>query len=398
MTFGLIGLLLVIALGVGGYFALPLLARKDNGQGTTTGTDNNLGRFGGVEIGSTGVKAIVLDFIRGDDGLPDFIAAWKPKEINVSLGKLPADGLKFDPNAVTDAREAVKTFMAQMDEKYGLKKDKIFVVASSGVFSGFKTKEAAAEAKNTLTNEMKDVCTGLDCISVTDEAKYDIEASVPAKVRGETLLLDFGSGNIKGGFFEDGAFTNMSVDYGTKTFLAAVTKEAKKSKAPLPQLAEEVCDQLVVPKLKEELDRKPSLNRPPRVVVLGGAVWAMATFTRPEAVGKSRIDLSPGDVGRFRALVRGCWAPPGEKDKATVEREMKEKILASITEREAREKAEKAVNDVQKVFSPDQLVSAAELLRGVAAEYQFGTKQLLFRNAAQAWLVGYLMKKGGVTQ
>jgi DNA-directed RNA polymerase subunit RPC12/RpoP len=366
-----------------------------------TPENGSLGRFGGIEIGANGVKTVAVDFFRGKDGQAEFEPVADSRAENLaSLGTLNSDGLSFNARTLAEMRGAVKGFLDQLTQKHGVKPEQVFVVVSSGVFTDFKTSDAALAGKDVLRAELRGVSSSVEFLSATDEAMYAVEASVPISERNTTLLLDFGSSSVKGGFFTDGVFTSMSLDYGTRRLLREVMKEAKKRPdVGLPELAEQLSERLVLPPLKEELDRKPSLNRRPRVLLVGGIVWAMATCTRPAEVGQKTVDLSPGDLGRFRALVRESWGTQGTnssaKDRAAQERALRERILAPIAEPEIRGRAAKEIERVQELFAPDQLVVGAELLRTVAAEYDFDHKQIVFRNAPVARVVGYLMKKSG---
>jgi hypothetical protein len=51
------------------------------------------------------------------------------------------------------------------------------------------------------------------------------------------------------------------------------------------------------------------------------------------------------------------------------------------------------VDGVQKVFTPDELKAAAEIVRAAFAEGRLGDKKVVFFQKGQhAWIAGYLME------
>jgi exopolyphosphatase/pppGpp-phosphohydrolase len=347
-------------------------------------------KIGGIEVGATGIKAAVVELTRRPDGGLDFEVV-RREERNVSLGTLTPDGRAFTAKALADTREAVKELASEMEKKDGLKPGRIPVVGSSGIFSGFKgNEEAIRGAKAALRKEVEAAGLLLDFVDVLDEARLGAVACIPAPQRGETLLVDIGGGNTKGGYFSKGAFVNFDVEYGTKTFYREAAKAAKKADGPFAEVAEKVGESVVVPKLKEELTRNPGLARTPRAALVGGIMWALATFTHPDKVGERRVEVTTADLERFQILVKDLAS------KAT-SKETLEKILAGVGDEKVRERATREIEAVRKVYAPDQLLAGAVLLRTVAKEIRFDTKkQIVFYNAPQAWLVGWLMKKHGV--
>jgi exopolyphosphatase/pppGpp-phosphohydrolase len=261
-------------------------------------------------------------------------------------------------------------------------KDRIHVVASSGLMGNFKTPESRERAKDAL-NERVRAAVGVEVGFVTteEEGKYGAINSIPPEKRKDGLFLDVGGNNTKGGLFQGDGFLATNFKFGSVNF----TDEAKKR----GRRPETLRENLLTDPLREESGNKPALRARKDVCLAGGIVWAMATYTRPQDSDPAvqRVGLSVADFDRFRDQV-------GKLDQNKVRADAADKV-ASNPDRKKQVEAE--FQRVKEAFTDEQLRGGAEVLRAVADAYEFDKKNVHFyRHGQYAWPLGYIADKSGI--
>lgn len=348
------------------------------------------GRFGGIEIGAKGVKPIVIDFQKTPSGYDFDVASNDDKELkeaNTDLGALrPDNNREFAPDRVDATVKAVGVFSRRMKEHYKLPPERVFVVVSSGVFSGFAA-EAVGPARTALTERLMAAEGGHKPAFVTtaQEVEYAARGMIAPDHRGRSLMIDIGSGNTKIGYFHPDGFKSFSVEFGTTRLQREATKRAEAAKRPYPEVLAELQETLVAKPLRVQLSADPGVLKLTEAHLVGGAAWAMANYSQPQKVRDTRVKLGPADVTRFAGL---AMLSPGEARK---------QILAALTNAGLHDDAERELERVQKVFTPEQLAAGAAILQAVADECHLGDKDVqFFRKGQYAWIAGYLTEAAGL--
>ncbi len=219
-------------------------------------------------------------------------------------------------------------------------------------------------------------------IDARREVELSLEGTVPEKYVGESLLLDIGSGNTKGGYRDAADCVSVSVPYGSVTFADLV--KSRSDKAPFADAAAALRDEVLAPALKKALADKPELAKRERVYLSGGAAWALATLIHPGDRG-DYVALTAEDVDAYRALLRKDPAAFPAVD------------LSGVADAAAREAAEKEIAQVKSVFKPEQLIAGAELLKGLSGAFDFAKGKTVFfaRDAQVGWILAYVAEKAG---
>ena len=322
--------------------------------------------FGGIEIGSKGIKMTILDvdnIKKGDYTVRSF---WS---VNIGIAK----GISKDGNLAKDDIDlAVITVLAnysKMLNEFNIANENIFIVGSSGV----------AMAKNTqqLTDQIYLATTKtLDFIDVQTEGKMLLKGCVPPDEYANSVILDIGGGNTKGGFVDVRnsdvfVFFPLSVKYGTVTLTEAVKKNTisddlsdykEKSFGFLPIVRKEV--DAMYASYPEALNKK-------KVFMSGGAVWAF--YTLFNGVAKSSFnDFTIENVLDYDAVLKNNFGKFVE--------------LA---------KTDKDVDTVLKTYSQKYLISGSNLLLvALEAVPDINNKKLFFAKEGQiAWLVTYIAER-----
>jgi exopolyphosphatase/pppGpp-phosphohydrolase len=338
-----------------------------------------------IEVGSTGVKALVLRFdpTSGQfDRKPLF-----QKDRIANLGTLDSENHSFRPENVKKMEAALKDFVKTMEQDHKVPPEQVHIVFSSGVFSAFKDSKAIEAGKKLLGKAVQaTVKRQPDFISVQDEVRYTIIACIPPRELSESVLLDVGGGNTKGGYFNaDGKFHSIAVELGTKSFSNAILVQAKKTGKPFAEVAASLREPKLIVPLRKQVDSDPGLLERRKVYLLGGIVWALANFTHPANRGQ-RVKLAAGDIDLFAKLVK-------EKPAA-----LRSKLLAQVNDEKARAAAEKDIKKIQEeVFKKtDRLIAGAEILAALSSVMDLKGREIVFyRDGHVAWPRGYLMKKKG---
>jgi exopolyphosphatase/pppGpp-phosphohydrolase len=283
--------------------------------------------FGGIEIGSKGVKITILDVENAKKNIFTLKEFWTE---NVGIAK----GISVDGNlALEDIDAASKIVLDNyilLLSKYKVENQNIFIVASSGV----------GMAKNTdvLANKIKELTKKeLDIISSKLESKLMFRGSVTKKLYLNSLILDIGGGNTKGGFVElknedINVFYPFNLNLGTVTLTEKITKTMKDKND-----TNEFIDKLFMynneldKQVKEMYLERPEFKDKSNIYMTGGAVWAFFVLS-----GNFEVDnfseFTYEDVQYYDAVLKNNFKKftdlsEGNKEAARVLRTYNQKSL-----------------------------------------------------------------------
>jgi len=342
---------------------------------------------GGIEVGSTGVKATVVRVTPQTDGTD--LKVEMGKSVNTTLVAGLAESGTFDAEALKDTVEQVGKFYSLLQSEHRVPVKNIYLVGSSGLVSALGAKKDRIQANQDLLADAVRKATGkgMDFITVEREIELSILGIVPPKQRGDALLLDIGGGNTKGGYCSgEKSFVHVSVPYGTKTFTEAVKLRSAKSQTPFPAQVSELATELLVPALKQQVEKQPGLATRERVYLSGGAVWALATLVRP-ADRSALVELTTADLDAF---LKKLTDDPKSIPAADID---------GITGKVARTEVTLELRRIKDTFNPQNLLAGATILKTMSQELDFaraGKKIYFARNGYLGWLLAYVNEQSGV--
>ncbi len=329
--------------------------------------------YAGIEIGSKGVKAMVIELMPADEEGFYNVDERLRRSINTTIISGVAEIGLFQKEAIEETARAVKELF-DLALKEGVKSEDVFIVGSSAFYKA-KNRDELSEKIAELTGHK------MDFVDKKGEVFYNIIGSIPQKHRTKALLIDIGSGNTKIGYLEEEQSKTVSVEipYGTVSF-AEKAKEGKLSTTAYISHLSKLSQTEVSQRLKQEVSRKPSLvNRRP-VFMVGGIVWAMVTILYPEKQD-SFLRIKTEDINRFYNLVT-------KKKDAIFDID-----LSKIKDESIKKKAEKQLQSVKDVFSVDNLIAGATILKVISEDLKLKGKEIYFaRNGS--WLWGYIALTG----
>jgi len=329
--------------------------------------------YAGIEIGSKGVKATVLVLTpRADDGY-DVNEPFR-RSINTTIIAGVKTKGAFDPQSIEETAKAVKELQDQILANYKVDKNSLHIVGSSAV--------AKATNRDQLAEKVKEL-TGytLGYINKDQEVLYNLVGSIPPDKQLKALSVDIGSGNTKIGYWDktgnSGKVVAVEIPLGTVTLTDAVAKAGDDPKALL-NAADRVLKDELGPKLRDAMSKTPGYRNRRPVYLVGGIVWAITTMTKP---GNSQdfVKLTPGDIDAF---TKGIKANPEV---------FLNPSLANVKDAETRKWAEGQVTAVKDVFTPENMLSGAKLLKAVFTDMKI--KEGYFARWG-SWLAGKVYLQG----
>jgi hypothetical protein len=329
---------------------------------------------GGIEIGSRGVKAMVVD-VRGEGEDVDFQVKLADTT-NTSLVAGVAKTGRFDSRALTATAQAVKKYHERFRNEFQVAPERLHVVGSSGLVAPISDKPDLVKANQERLARAVKRETGLTMtfIDVKQEAELSIAGILPKSRRRTGVLIDIGGGNTKGGcLLGPRKYATFGVQFGSASFAAL----AKQKKAEDAKSLDVLCHNTVVPLLKKQLAELPNLVQRDRVYLSGGVVWAVATLTHPTAA-RAYTPLTLKDVEQLEA---GLTAHPGAYPALD---------LSAVKDKQVRERALAEIARVKKAFRPGQLLAGMQILKSIYQELGDQKHYYFVRHGYLGWILAYV--------
>lgn len=318
--------------------------------------------FGVVEIGSKGVKAAVVTSSRDAQGRTVYETDFR-KSINANVIQGVVDTGEFSMEAMDATVNAVKELVAGMKTAAPKLGQNVTIAGSSALAGAMNRADLAAriQAETGITPIF---------INSAQELSYALRGSVNDDIAHKTALLDIGSGNGRIGYLisQKGARPAGEVAIDLRAGSVTLTELANRARAPGEDYVtalNRVVERDLAPRLSNELQQYPVLRRHQYFVVVGGAAWAMSSLLHPDKQGPY-VQLSKEDFARyFAGIANNPDALLNPK-------------LDWISDQKAREAAQKQINAVKNVFSVENLLAGARLLKMIGDLDPFGQAGIYF--------------------
>ncbi len=338
--------------------------------------------FGVIELGSKGIKAIVVED-KGRDASKAFIPPLMVEEFK------PRNKNCYDGDTSDNVAKEVQGISKAMKEKYNMPLSQIYLVMSSGI---------PTAVKDRIDNKVTGI--EVDRIDVATESRLVFQGIVPPNRlhKNEVVVLDIGSGNSKGAYIDpDGADNNTFVTFafekdapsGTGTFAKEVAA-TKQNGESLKAVAERIAGEKLLGPLQSMIRNKPGLQNCSRLYLAGGLPYVMTTLLHPEKIGSidpedptgkktsDWVKLSSADINRFYEI---ATTNPAQ--------------LLSADGSKLRKEAADELDRVKGIFGQDELTAGAVLLKMFMDNMHAERKEGIFfsRRALFAWPQGYVKEK-----
>lgn len=344
---------LMVILVILGFFAVGCETKVKSEAGSPP---NDL--YGGIEIGSKGVKATILEAkynqpTNEDDPGRTVQESMPLETTNTTLmADLDKDG-NFSKTALEDTVKAVKSYYDKLRSQ-NVTPEQIYIIGSSGLL---KANQASRDALSSKITEVTN--TKMRYLTAQLESEYSIIGIIPKAYRSNAFLIDIGSGNTKGGYIEnhdtDLRFVTMEVPLGSVTATNEIDKAATNDYEVILN-AERVRANVFEPALSKDLSRKSGFVNRKRLYLSGGMNWAVATLRHPGIQDKDgMVTLTVQDIDDFTYLAK--------KDP----QKLLNPDLSGIKDDATRKRVEKEIQKVGDTFTQKNLVAGGELLQAIVS-------------------------------
>jgi hypothetical protein len=193
----------------------------------------------------------------------------------------------------------------------------------------------------------------------------------------------------KGGGFHNDVFKPIALAVGTVSYWETINSDPMSRGRPFPDAAATMTRTTIKDSLHAEAEPARALLQRNNALLIGGIVWAMATYTHPDKQLEDRPKLSHQDIADFKYMVE-------TKGPTTIASE----VLGRARETNNDQIVKLVHADIAKIQNevfPDQnqLIAGAHLLAAVSEEFNLKNKDIEFFRHPQSWLLGFTLDKSG---
>ena len=320
--------------------------------------------YGGIEIGSKGIKMSVIDVINVKKGIYEVKSFWTT---NTGIARgIASTGNLFDEDMDNSVAVVVTNYNRMLNE-FRIDNKKIFIVASSGV----------GMAKNTdvLIQKVLDKTNkNMEVISSQLEAKLLFKGCIPPKLYMNSVLIDIGGGNTKGGYVqikndENIVFFPINLDLGSVTLTEKLnTKSNKKEILDFINVSMSYNNTLNND-VKTMYDERPLVPNMKNIYMSGGAVWSFYTLNNGTVAPDNYNEFTLEDVLKHHEILKYNYEKFVEMAKSDAE-----------------------VDRVLKTYSQKNLIAANSILISTLQNLNnVEAKKVYYAKQGQiAWLLSYI--------
>jgi hypothetical protein len=339
-------------------------------------------KIAGIEVGSKGVKLSILEKSVTDNG--DFMLL-KDSSVNTDFISFTSASYDATLNAFAGLYNHVK-------DQWNILPEDIATLVSSGV-KAQADKLGKNDHLQTFINAFKikinEEGRQVEVISVLKESVLSHYGIIPDADRYNTFLIDIGSGNTKGGYFNGDTkeFTMFEIPSGTKSVTNLAEKNcgancdflAFKNKVP------RVVDSIENSEIIYAVNASGAFPASTTMALSGGIAWAVASLLYPENTAQ-HVTVTYKDIVRFREVLINRYADIPDTNRLMM-KGMPAENLSRIR---------KVVSRVINVFDTKSLLAGSTLLLRIMRQFESpegGKKFMLVKNGQTGWITGYILKK-----
>src|SRR5215510_1574056 len=332
---------------------------------------------GGIEVSSEGVKAAVIKISDAEQGSGLEVVFTELSAIALVQN---SDG-SFKPEVVKTVGQVITEFFTRMQQQFKVPEEQIYIFGSS---------DLKAESLSDLVDEVRNT-TGktITFLNLESDVQLSTVGTIPRRYREGTtwydnrslsVLIDIGSDTTTGGYqqLRQPIVGNPYYDYvalrmprGVVNFSNDVRRmrELRKDKITLKEFAlaaRKFSEGTIRAELRNERERKPGLVNRKKVYLSGGIVWVLVTLLYPQ----DRRSFVPITVDDMNIFYRRAITDPEI---------LLSPDLSNISDPELLSQIQSDLKNVRKTFKPTSLIAGAEILRSLAAEFNFqGEDKIIF--------------------
>lgn len=340
-------------------------------------------KIAGIEVGSKGVKLSVLN--RSLTDRTDF-RLQKDSSVN-------SDFISFTTASFDATLAALNGFYNYAHDQWGVAYADIVTVISSGV-KAQADKQGKQKMISDLVEAFKqrvhDANRPVEVVTVQKESILSHYGIVPDAERYSTFLIDIGSGNTKGGYFNSATreFIMFQIPSGTKSTTNATEKNCGSGCDfnAFKNFVNAVVDTIEQNEIIYAVNASGAYPSSSTMAISGGIAWAVGTLLYPEKTDAQQVEVTYKDVSRFREGLIKYYADIPDTNKLVI------KGMAPASLSKIRKELQKVIN----VFDVKALLAGSTLLLRIMRQFEAvnsSKKFRLIKNGQVGWITGYILDK-----
>ncbi len=334
--------------------------------------------YAGVEIGAKGVKMSIIEVKLSKDRQYDYTL--------IGDTAINTDAAELSYQSEKETTDALSLLWKIIKERYKIPNSSIHIVISSGLRQELEKYNKVDYFAYVVRPKEMDFAVTINSITPVQEAELSILGIVPQKDRFSANQLDVGSGNTKGGYFDDAhKVVPVTFGFGTKSYQRLVDARESGDISHFTFAAEKLWKDSIAAILDQELNDKGDIKSKDVVYLSGGIVWALTSYMYPQDAQKSYVEISAKDIADFRSMVFNRY-----------DQLSKPPALFAISNTATAELARKNISRVYKTYDQRALTTGAiildELVKRVTTDSP--NKKFIYpRYGYVGWISGYIIKK-----
>jgi hypothetical protein len=343
--------------------------------------------YGGIEVGSKGVKMSLLELGKNPQSNGSFNIL-KDTSVNTDFISFSAPTFQATLNGLSGLYSFAK-------DQYNIPSDRIFTVVSSGVQMQAEKDNKTSWVHNFIDSfrlKIKEPKRDVDVVDVKEEGRLSHLGIVPDSKRYTTFLIDIGSGNTKGGYFPYGNTTDFKLfqlNWGTKSVANATEKrcdEFDKTIANYNKQMYRVLEGAEQQDIIYAVNASGAYRMTDYIAFSGGIAWAVATLVNPDMAASTVVTVTYEDVLRVSEDLLKNYSSLLD---AALVKTIKDKSVN-------KEMVAKEIKRVHSVFDQRSLMAGTGLLLKIMRQFKsiYETKQFyLVKNGQVGWISAYVDAK-----
>lgn len=333
--------------------------------------------YAGIEIGAKGIKLSVIEVKLSKDRQYDYTLV-TDTSINTDAAALSYQSEKETADAIDVLWNILKT-------RHQIPSDKVHIVISSGLMQELDKYNKVDYFANIIRPKSLDKSIKITFITPEQEAQLSLLGIVPQKHRFSATQLDVGSGNTKGGYYNDNRnFIPVTFPLGTKSFQRLIESKTEGDLNDYVKTAEQMWRDSLRGTVMNEFYIKRDIRNRDIMYISGGIVWSIISLMHPESANTNYTEITPNDISQFRKLVFSDFEKLTNPD------------LSFITDPAQNKNATKNVGRVLKTYDRKALMAGTIWLDDLIHEINTinpSKKFIYAKYAYVGWISGYIIKK-----
>ncbi|HAO47732.1 MAG TPA: tetratricopeptide repeat protein [Ferruginibacter sp.] len=252
--------------------------------------------YAGIEIGAKGIKLSVIEVKLSKDREYDYTL--------ISDTSINTDAAALSYQSEKESQDAITVLWNILSSRYKIPNNKVHIVISSGLKQELDKYNKVDYFAHIIRPANLDPAIKITYITPEQESQLSLLGIVPQKRRFTATQLDVGSGNTKGGYYnENKTFIPVTFPLGTKSFQRLIESKTEGGLDNYVKTAEDIWRDSLKRIVMNEFFIKRDVRNRDIMYISGGVVWAIVSLMHPESANYNYTEITSADISEFRKLL-----------------------------------------------------------------------------------------------